>query len=75
MIGKYTLDRLNQDSVSVLYQKFTDEGEQLGSSARKAYVNSIRGRQKVKEELPSPQKEAIFSVWGDTPTVDESIAD
>lgn len=77
MIEKITLDMLNQDSVSVKKQEFTtiDGAEYpIGQPHRKAYINSIRGRKEVQNELPQEQKNAIFALWGDTPTVDESIA-
>ena len=69
MNEKYIIDRLTDKSVSVLKQKFTEEGEQVGSNWRRGYINSERGRQKVKDELPSPQQDAILQVWGDEPTV------
>ena len=70
MVEKYTLTNLTDKSVSVLKQKFTgDTGEQLGSNHRRAYVNSEKGREKVKDELPSPQQDAILQVWGDEPKV------
>lgn len=74
---KYTIDMLNENSVSVKTQQFTSiEGLEydIGQPHRKSYVNSIRGRQEVVNQLPQAQQNAIFSVWGDIPTVDESIA-
>ncbi|WP_026702870.1 hypothetical protein [Salibacterium aidingense] len=67
-----TISNLTSNSVSILKQKFTeDTDEQVGSNWRKAYVNSERGRKNVSDELPSPQQDAIFTVWGDEPTVIE----
>ena len=77
MIEKYTLDLLNQDSVSVKKQTFIDYMEQqypIGEMWRRAYVNSVQGRQQIVDELPQAQANAIFSVWGESPTVDESVA-
>ncbi len=77
MIEKYTLDMLTQDSVSVKKQTYIDYmGQQypIGEPWRRAYVNSIEGRQQIVAELPQAQVNAIMSVWGDTPTVDESVA-
>lgn len=74
---KYTLDILTQDSVSVRTQSYTviDGNEySIGTPHRKAYANSTSGRQEVINELPQSQQNAIFAVWGDAPTVDESIA-
>ena len=74
MIEKITLDMLTQDSVSVKTQNYVVvEGIEypIGQPHRRAYVNSIRGRQAVDEELPEAQKNAIFAVWGNEPTVVE----
>ena len=76
MIKKITLDMLTQDSVSVKKQQYTmvDGIEYaIGQPHRKAYINSIRGREEVQNELPQAQANAIFSVWGDSPTVNEDI--
>ena len=78
MIKKYEIDMLSEKSVSVKTQKFTEiEGGmvEVGKPHRKAYVNSVRGRNGVVNELPQTQQNAIFSVWGDTPTVDETVTD
>ena len=72
MNEKITLDMLTSDSVSVKIQKYTSiEGQEypIGQPHRKAYVNSTRGRAEVEAELPQAQRNAIFTVWGDTPTV------
>lgn len=69
---------LTQDKVSVLKQSFIVHDEQqyaIGQPHRKAYVNSIRGREEVETELPAAQQNAILAVWGDTPTVSEDITD
>ena len=71
MIEKYTLDMLTQDSVSVKKQTYIDyNGQQypIGEPWRRAYVNSIQGRQQVVDELPIAQVNAIMAVWGDSPT-------
>lgn len=74
MYEKYTLDMLTQDSVSVKIQKYVEvEGAEypIGEPWRRAYVNSAAGRAQVEAELPEAQQNAIFAVWGDTPTVAE----
>lgn len=74
MIEKYTLDNLNQDSVSVVKQTYIDYmGQQypIGSPWRRTYDNSIYDRQQIVAELPQAQANAILAVWGDTPTVIE----
>ena len=73
MIEKYTLDMLTQDSVSVKIQKFTRiDGEEyeIGQPHRVAYMNTITDREQIINELPEPQKNAIFAVWGSEPTIE-----
>ena len=75
-IDKYTVDILSQDSVSISKQTFVDYMGQMfpiGQIWRRGYVNSNQGRQQIVEELPNAQVNAIMSVWGDSPTVDESV--
>lgn len=77
MNEKITLDMLTQDSVSVMTQRYTvvdDVEYPIGQPHRRAYVNSVQGRLDVEAELPGAQRNAIFAVWGETPTVDESGA-
>lgn len=74
MIEKYTLDMLNQDSVSVKKQTYIDSMGQeypIGEPWRRAYVNSTQGRKQVENEVPEPYKSVILLMWGDTPTVTE----
>jgi hypothetical protein len=74
MIEKITLDMLTQDSVSLKKQQYTivDGVEYaIGEPWRRAYVNSISGRQQVKGEVAEPYKSVILMMWGDSPTVTE----
>jgi hypothetical protein len=74
MVERIILDMLTQDSVSVKTQKYTViEGIEytVGQPHRKTYINSIRGRQEAEIELPDAQKNAVFAIWGDVPTVIE----
>jgi hypothetical protein len=76
MVEKYTLDNLNQDSVSVVKQAYIDYmGAEypIGEPWRRAYVNSEQGRQQIVSELPTAQVNAIMAVWGDNPTVTEDV--
>lgn len=76
MIEKITLDMLTQDSVSVKTQKYVEvEGVEypIGEPHRRAYVNSVRGRQAIQNEVPEPHCTAIFAVWGENPTVDDRV--
>ena len=75
MIIKITIDRLTENTVSVKTEKYIEDGVQeikVGNPHRKAYVNSAVGRAQVQADLPEPQRNAIFEVWGSEPTVDES---
>lgn len=72
MNEKIILDMLKQDSVSLVRQKYTiiDGVEyNIGEQWRRAYINSIQGRVDVELEVIEPYKSAIFSVWGNEPTV------
>ena len=74
MVEKITLDMLNQDGVSIKKQQFTVVGGveyAIGEPWRRAYINSVRGRQEIENEVPEPYLSAIMAVWGDTPTVVE----
>lgn len=76
MMEKYTVDMLTTDSVSVKKQTYIDYMGQeylIGEPWRRAYMNSIQGRQQIVDELPQAQVNAIMAVWGDTPTITEEI--
>ena len=68
MIEKYTIDQLTNNSVSVKKEIFmVEDGQEIpvGNPHRKTYENNAAGRQLVIDELPEPQKNAIFAIWGD----------
>lgn len=72
MNQKITLDALGKNTVSVKTQQYTTiDGKEyaLGQPHRKAYQNSAKGRENVQNELPQPQQDSIFLIWGDSPTV------
>ena len=72
MVEKITLDMLTQDSVSVKKQTYIEHmGQQypIGEPWRRAYVNSVQGREQVNAEVPEPYKSVIMLMWGDSPTV------
>lgn len=74
MIEKIFLDMLTTDSVSVKKQNYTDINGvdyPVGEPWRRAYVNSVQGRQQVQAEVVEPYKTAILAVWGSTPTVSD----
>lgn len=75
MIEKTTLDMLTQDSVSLKKQQYiVQDGKEytIGDPWRRAYVNSTQGRAQVQAEVPEPYRTAIFAVWGDMPTMEET---
>lgn len=71
MLEKITLDMLTQDSVSIKKQRYTTEGLEVGRPWRRAYINSIRGREQLQSEVTEPYKSVIMLMWGDAPTVVE----
>lgn len=74
MEEKIILDSLNQNSVSIKRQKcITIDGViySIGQPSNKGYYNSIQGREEIKKEVSEPYKSAIFSIWGDVPTIEE----
>lgn len=70
---KITIDRLTQDSVSILKQQFDKNGQQVGSNIRCAYMNSASSREKLQEELPKDKWDDLITVWGDKPTVEDPV--
>jgi hypothetical protein len=75
MIEKIYLDMLNQDSVSLRKQNVMFiEGKEypIGEPWRRAYVNSVQGREQVQTEVPEPYRSVIMLMWGDVATVTEA---
>ncbi|HEX2925076.1 MAG TPA: hypothetical protein VHP38_02260 [Ruminiclostridium sp.] len=73
---KITLDMLTRDYVSLKKQQYTSvDGKEyvIGEPWRKAYVNSVNGREQVNLEVAEPYKSAILTVWGDISTVSDLI--
>ena len=69
---KIGIDRLNDNSVSILKQEFAvinDVETQIGQNHRKAFVNSEKGRKAIAEYLTEPYLSSVMAVWGDVPTV------
>lgn len=75
---KKTVDMLTNDSVSILTRKFAEiDGveTQIGQDHRRAYVNSKTGRSGLQENEPEEVVNAVFSIWGDTPTIEEATTE
>ena len=68
---KITIDMLTADSVSIKTQTFIEfEGEEREiKNNRKAYINSIRGRDELQGEQPENIANAVFAVWGNEAAV------
>ena len=69
----YTLDLLNETSVSVKIETYVDlEGKTyLLERTLTAYVNLAMDRETIANEVPEAYSTAIFSVWGPKPTVED----
>ena len=75
--NKISLDALNENSVTVKTQQYVEiNGEELnvGELHAKAYMNSERGRAELAEEVSEPYLSAVLSVWGEEPTVEETVS-
>ena len=72
IIENKTVDALTADSVSILTRKYVEiDGipTQVGENHRRAYENSEKGRISIQENEPKEVVDAVFTFWGDTPTV------
>lgn len=70
IITKITLDRLTENSVSVLTQQFAEingQTVQIGENHRTAFANSTYGRIELAVKLPEPYLSSVLAVWGDAP--------
>lgn len=69
-----TLDLLTPYSVSVLSKTFADingNKTQIGDNNRLAYMNSPLGREAIINDLPDSYYNAILSVWGSVPLLED----
>jgi hypothetical protein len=74
MIEKTYLDMLTQDNVSLRKQNVMVIGGKeyaIGEPWRRAYVNSVQGREQVQAEVPESYRSVIMLMWGNGPTVTE----
>lgn len=78
LIEKITLDMLTKDSVSVLRQNFViinGEEMQVGDNVRNVYMNSPLDRESIKKVLSKEYCDAVFAVWGSTPTIEDPVVE
>lgn len=75
MSTKISIDQLNTNSVSIKKETTVevDGVTQELKPWRKAYVNSVDGRELLIGEVSEPYLSAILSIWGDTPTVSDEV--
>lgn len=75
MIEEKTIDMLTKDSVSIKTLKYIEEEDgqkyQVGGILRRAYSNSITGREDIAKNEPEDVSTVVLQFWGDTPTVKE----
>lgn len=73
MEKEYTILQLNECTVNIEIKTkiVIEDTEYVLKTEGKAYSNSEYGRQLVRDELPQNIVNAIFSVWGDTPNVED----
>ena len=71
-----TLDMLTQESVSVVTEnKFEFNGNIFSSGEihRKAYANSVNGRNELMHELQEPYLNSVLAMWGNTARIKEEV--
>ena len=76
VVERKSLDMLNLNSVSVVTQNFAilnGVETQIGNNHRIAYRNSPKGRALLQASEPEEYVNSIFSIWGNTPTLEDDI--
>lgn len=74
LIEKLYLDMLTTDSVCILrknYVVLNGLETQVGGDTRNSFMNTKTEREYLKEILPEAYYNAVISVWGDIPTIEE----
>lgn len=73
---KYRLEGLTERTVSIIRQTYvTIDGQEeaAGLPQRNTFENCQRQRKLVRELLPEQYANAVFALWGDSPTVEENL--
>jgi hypothetical protein len=70
---KYELELLTKDYVNVTVKSFAtiEDNIYLIKTEGKSYCNSEMGRQFVNNELPTEYVNTIFTLWGDSCTIED----
>ena len=74
MVTEKIIDMLTKDSVSIITKKFIeDNGEklQVGKIHRRAYANSMTGRNAIISNEPEDISSTVLAYWGKEPTIFE----
>lgn len=71
MVEKISIKELTKNGVTVVREKFSNNGERIGSAWFRGYSNSLEDRASLENEVSNPFQTAIFTIWGDEPTVVE----
>lgn len=72
------LDYISNMGCSVKTEKYIEDGEQIytvGLPMRCAYSNSPSGREQLKQDYPQYYTLLTAEIWGDTPTVPDTLPD
>ncbi len=48
---------------------------QIGDPHRRAYANSLSGRKEIQENEPEDVTQAVFAIWGDSPTIADDVGE
>ena len=75
---KKTVDMLTPDGVSIMTSQLVSlDGEmvQIGDPHRRAYANSLSGRKEIQEIETEDVTQAVFAIWGDSPTIADDVGE
>lgn len=74
MNKRIQIDLLNEKTVSIITIEsvIIDDVEYEIRRSRKAYNNSTIDRSRLSAEIGEPYTTAVFAVWGDSATIDDS---
>ena len=48
---------------------------QIGDPHRRAYANSLSGRKEIQKNEPEDVTQAVFAIWGDSPTIADDVGE
>ena len=71
-------DMLTPDGVSIMTSQLVSlDGKmvQIGDPHRRAYANSLSGRKEIQKNEPEDVTQAVFAIWGDSPTIADDVGE